>query len=258
MLLAIDIGNSATKFGVFNQGNLISRFTVPTVRAATDDEINSQIKSNYTESFSAIVISSVVPESNEAYRKLAGKFYNLTAVFVDNKFDFGLVINYQPPESVGVDRMIAAFAAVEKYGKSCVVGDFGTATTIDAVNSSGEYLGGIIAPGMNLLADALFRKTSQLPKIKIEKPAQVIGDSTIKSIQSGIYFGYIGLVDGIITRMIGELGETPRVIATGGFARLIAAGAESIQTVDETLMLDGLRLIYEKTRPVKPVGEVRD
>ena len=246
MLLTIDIGNSAAKFGIFDQANLVSRFAVPTAHTDTADKINSLVQSNSTGKIAAVVISSVVPELNDAYRKFAAEFHHLEAVFVDNKFDFGLKINYHPPKSVGVDRIVAAFAAVEKYGKPCIICDFGTATTIDAVNSSGEYLGGIIAPGMNLLADALFRKTSQLPKIKIEKPAQVIGDSTIKSIQSGIYFGYIGLVDGIITRIIAELGETPRVIATGGFAQLIAAGAESIQTVDETLMLDGLRLIYEK------------
>ena len=258
MLLAIDIGNSATKFGVFYRDELISRFSIPTVRTYRADEINLQIRNGSTEKFSAIIISSVVPELNDDYRKFAADFYDLNAVFVDNDFDFGLKINYKPPENVGVDRLIAAFAAVEKYSKPCIVCDFGTATTIDAVNSGGEYLGGIIAAGMSLLADALSRKTSKLPRIEIKKPLRVIGDSTVRSIQSGVYFGYIGLVDGIISRMIDELGETPRVIATGGFAGIIAESSEKIQTVDETLLLDGLRLVYERTISIKPVTEIKN
>ncbi len=258
MLLAIDIGNSATKFGVFHQDELISRFSIPTVRTCRADEINLQVRNCSTEKFSAVVISSVVPEVNDAYQKFAADFYDLNAVFVSNSSNFGLKINYKPPENVGVDRLIAAFAAVEKYGKPCIVCDFGTATTIDAVNSGGEYLGGIIAAGMNLLADALSRKTSKLPRIEIKKPRSVIGNSTVRSIQSGVYFGYIGLVDGIINWMIDELGETPRVVATGGFAGIIAEDSERIQTVDETLMLDGLRLIYEKTLAIKSVGKVKD
>ena len=247
MLLTIDIGNSATKFGVYKQADLISRFSLPTVRANTADEINLQIKGVCAERFSAVVVSSVVPELNDAYRIFGEKFHQLAAIFVDVKFDFGLKINYQPPESVGVDRLVAAFAAVEKYGAPCIVCDFGTAATIDAVNSRREYLGGIIAPGMSLLADALFRKTSKLPRIEIAKPQKVIGNSTVKAIQSGIYFGYIGLVDGIISRMINELGEVPRVIATGGFAEIIADGSAKIETVDADLMIEGLRLIYKKT-----------
>ncbi|MCY7376063.1 MAG: type III pantothenate kinase [Pyrinomonadaceae bacterium] len=252
------MGNSAAKFGIFSQTNLISRFTIPTVRTANANAINLQIQNYSAQKFSAVVISSVVPELNDAYRKFAEKFHHLEAVFVDNTFDFGLKINYHPPKNVGVDRIIAAFAAVEKYGKPCIVGDFGTATTIDAVNSRGEYLGGIIAAGMSLLADALARKTSKLPRVEIRKPEKVIGSSTIRSIQSGIYFGYVGLVDGIISRMIDELGEMPRVIATGGFAEIIAESSVRIEIVDETLMLDGLRLIYEKTISIKPMGEIND
>ncbi len=258
MLLAIDIGNSATKFGVFDRAEITSRFNIPTVRTNTAADFDSQIKNHSAEVFTAVVVSSVVPELNDAYRQFAGDFHNLEVFFVDNSFSFGLKINYHPLKSIGVDRLVAASAAVEKYGKPCLVCDFGTATTIDAVNSGGEYLGGIIAPGMSLLADALFRKTSKLPRIEIVKPAQVIGNSTVRSMQSGIYFGYIGLVDGIIGRMIGELGETPCVVATGGFAEIIAESSERIQTVDETLMLDGLRLIYEKTLSIKSVSEVKN
>lgn len=248
MLLAIDIGNSSIKFGTFDNENLISRFTIPTVRTNTADDIDFLIRNNFNQKISAIVISSVVPELKVSFQNLGGKFFNLSPTFVDNTFDFGLKIKYFPPENLGVDRIVAAFAAVEKYGKPCIVCDFGTATTIDAVNEQGEFLGGTIVAGMNLLADALHRRTSKLPMVELKKPASVIGNSTVSSIQSGIYFGYVGLADGIIRRMTEELGEKPRIVATGGFANLIAESAEMIEIVDENLMLEGLRLIYERTK----------
>jgi len=241
MLLAIDIGNSFTKFGVFENDSLRYRLDIPTVRRQTAADIyNPEIQYIH-----AVIISSVVPELKNAYLELAEKYYRVTPIFVDSSFDFKLKINYLPPENLGVDRLVAAFAAIEKYGEPCVVCDFGTATTIDVVNSKSEYLGGIIAPGMRAMSNALFLKTSQLPQIEIGKPESVIGNSTVHSIQAGIYFGYIGLVDGIIERIIGELGETPKVIATGGFAHLIAESSEKIEIVEENLMLEGLRLLYE-------------
>lgn len=252
MLLAIDIGNTRTKFGLFEDDALVRRISLPTNRRQSAAEIFDAVG---CEKARRVVIASVVPELRDAYRRYA-ELLEAEAVFVDNAFDFGLKIKYEPPESVGVDRLVAAFAAVEKYGKPCIVCDFGTATTIDAVNSKGEYLGGIIAAGMNLLADALFQKTSKLPRIEIVKPEKVIGSSTVSAIQSGTYFGYIGLVDGIIRRMIGELGETPRVIATGGFAEIIAEASERIQTVDDNLMLDGLRLADERAAAIQKISEI--
>ncbi len=245
MLLAIDIGNSSTKFGIFENASLFSRKIIPTIRNQNAAEINSQ---TLFHSIQTIIISSVVPELNDAYREYAKEFFNLKPVFVDNTFNFGLKIKYHPPENIGVDRIVAAFAAVEKYGKPCIVCDFGTATTIDAVNSKGEYLGGTITPGIETLSESLFTKTSQLPRVKLEKPASVIGNSTVESIQAGIYFGYIGLVDGIVGRMSAELGENPKVIATGGFAPLIAETSEKIEIVDDNLILEGLRLIYERQK----------
>ena len=243
MLLAIDIGNTLTKFGLFKNNSLVEKTTISTVRYQTADEINSQ--TNF-QNIEAIIVSSVVPQIKDAYRKYAEKFFNLAPVFVANDFDFGLKIKYDAPEKLGVDRIVAAFAAVEKFGKPCVVGDFGTATTIDAVNGDGEYLGGAIAPGIKIFAESLFQKTAQLPNIEIVKPEKVIGDSTVKSIQSGVYFGYVGLVDGIIEQIVAELADKPRVVATGGFAELIAAESKRIETVDENLMLEGLNLIYER------------
>lgn len=243
MLLTIDIGNTLTKFGFFEDERLLHRTDFPTNRNQTAEEIHNP---DFAKAVRAIIISSVVPELRSAYQEFSKKYFNLEPIFVDGSFDFGLKIKYLPPENLGIDRLVAAFAATGKYGAPCIVCDFGTATTIDAVNSKDEFLGGIIAPGMNTMSEALFLKTSKLPQIKIRKPENVIGNSTVKAIESGIYFGYIGLVDGIVERMIAELGEKPKVIATGGFSKLIAESSKRIETVDDDLLLEGLRLIYEK------------
>lgn len=246
MLLTIDIGNSSIKFGVFDNEKLVSRFTIPTIRTLNSDEINSQISDKINHKISAIVISSVVTELRESFQNFSEKFFNISPLFIDNTFDFGLEIKYLPPENLGVDRIIAAFAAVEKYGKPCIVCDFGTATNIEVVNSKGVYLGGMIVAGINLLADALHRRTSKLPLVELAKPEKVIGNSTISCIQSGVFYGYVGLTEGIIKKIIDELGEIPKVIATGGYAKLIAENTGIIDIIDENLMLEGLRLIYEK------------
>lgn len=246
MILTIDIGNTTTKFGVFENENLLTRQTIPTIHSKSANEIYESIGNELNYNFDGIIISTVVPELNESFIKLAENHFNSSAVFVNHDFDFGFKINYHPPESVGIDRLIAAFAAVQKYGKPCIVCDFGTATNIEVVNSKNEYIGGIITAGMNLLADSLHQRTSKLPKIELRKPEKVIGDSTVSAIQSGVYFGYIGLVDGLLKRMIDELGEKPKVIGTGGLVNLIAESSKIIEIVDENLMIDGLRMIYQK------------
>lgn len=248
MILAIDIGNSSIKFGFFDNEKLISKFSIPTVRTQTSEEIFSQISSNLRFPFSAAIISSVVTELEVPFRQLFSEKFDLTPIFVDHTFDFGFSINYFPPESCGSDRLINAFATIKKIGKPCIVCSFGTATTIDAVNSKNQYVGGIIAPGMKTLADSLFEKTSKLPKVSIEKPANVIGNSTVKSIRSGIFFGYIGLVDGIIEKMIAELNEKPKIIATGGFSGLISQYSRFVEDFDENLTLEGLMLMHKKIR----------
>ncbi len=249
MLLTIDIGNTTTKFGVFEGEKLIARQTIPTIRQKTADEIYESIQGQLNYNFHGVIVSTVVPELNDSITKLAANHFNSTALLVNHDFDFGFKINYHPPENVGIDRLVAAYAAVQKIGKPCIVCDFGTATTIDAVNREGAYLGGIITAGMNLLADSLHQRTSKLPKIELRRPEKVIGDSTVSAIQAGVYFGYIGLVDGIITRMINEMNEKPKVIATGGLVKLIAESSKMIKIVDENLMLEGLRLIYQKLVP---------
>jgi type III pantothenate kinase len=264
MLLAIDIGNTNTSLGVYKSENLIAHWQLATVRNRTSDEIGVLTRQMFSlaeidyENVSAVIVSSVVPQLNFDFQKMSEKYFILDAIVLDSSFDFGLEIKYNPPSGVGIDRIVAASAASRKYGNPCIVCDFGTATTIDAVNSEDEYLGGTIAPGMNVFADALFEKTSKLPKVEIKKVETVIGNSTVHSIQAGIYFGYAGLVDGIIRRMIEELGEKPRVIATGGLSTLVAESSELIETVDETLMLEGLRLIYENTEKAKNVESNND
>ena len=245
-ILTIDIGNSASKFGVFDGENFTNCFSIPTVRGDTADEIYKLIAPNIGAYISSLVISCVVTELQTAYRELAEKMLKADVLFVDSTFLSGLKIKYFPPENLGIDRLIAAFAAVEKYGKPIIMCDFGTATTIDAVNSEGEFLGGTITPGMNVLADALFQKTSKLPKVEIKKPASIFGTTTVSSIQSGIYYGYLGLVDGILQKMLDEFTEKPKIVATGGLASVIADGSELVEIVDDKLMLDGLRLIYER------------
>jgi type III pantothenate kinase len=244
MLLAVDIGNTTTKFGVFDGENLMARRTIPTIRQKTADEIYKSIQNELNFNLTGVIISTVVPELNESFQKLAENHFSTSAIFVDHDFDFGFKINYHPPTSVGIDRLIAAYAAVNKYGPPCLVCDFGTATNIEVVNSNNQYIGGIITAGINLLADSLHQRTSKLPKIELRRPAKVIGNSTISAIQSGVYFGYIGLVDGIIERMIDELGEKPKVIGTGGLVKLIAESSKMIEIVDENLMLAGLRMIF--------------
>lgn len=251
MLLAIDIGNSRTKFGVFDAEKLISKFAIPTEREQTADEIFSLIKENTNYKFESLIISSVVPPLQKSYENLAENFYQTEAVFVTKDFDIGLKNLYATPETLGIDRFITAFAAAEKYGAPCLACGFGTATTIDFVNQNKEFIGGIIAPGMQTLTDSLFQKTAKLPQVEIKKPASVFGDTTVSAIQAGIFYGYIGLVENILRRMIEESGEQPKIIATGGFAKLIAENCDLIETVDENLMLEGLRKIYEKILPAK-------
>jgi type III pantothenate kinase len=248
MLLAIDIGNSTAKLGVFDHENLIARQRILTIRQTSADEIAASLENKINYDFTGVIISSVVTEANEPFRAFCQKHLDLEPLFVDHTFDFGFRIKYDPPSSAGADRLTAAFAASEKYGRPVIACDFGTATTIDVVSAENEYAGGVITPGINTLSEALFLKTSKLPRVEIRKPASVIGGDTVSAIQSGIFFGYTGLTEGILRRMFEELGERPKVVATGGFARLIAENCGLIDTVDENLMLDGLRLLYEKNR----------
>lgn len=254
MLLVIDIGNTNTSLGVYTGANLVAHWRTATIRYRTADEYGGFARQMFAfaeidyKEISAVIIASVVPPLNFTFQKMSKNYFGREAIFVDDKLNLGLPIKYRPASDVGADRIVDAIAAIEKYGAPVIVVDFGTATTFDAINSKGEYLGGVITPGITISSDALFSRAAKLPRVEIKKPESVIGATTVGSIQSGLYYGYAGLVDGILKRMIEELGgeKKPRVVATGGLAPLISPASAFIETVDDALTLDGLRIVHEK------------
>ena len=259
MLLVIDVGNSNTSLGVYRGEELIAHWRLTTNAVRTVDEYGVHARNLFAlagldfKAIDAIAIASVVPPLNYTLKKMAEDYFHLTPLFIDHSTDTGLTILYEPASDVGADRIVDAVAAVRKYGAPCIIVDFGTATTFNAINSLGQYLGGVITPGILISSDALFMRTAKLPRVDIKRPQKVIGSSTVTAMQSGLYYGYVGLVDGVLHRMISELGSEyrpPRVIATGGLAQLIATGSEVIELVDDTLTLEGIRLVYERTSEV--------
>src|SRR5437870_7614898 len=249
MLLVIAIGNTNTSLGVFDGENLVAHWRLTTARARTVDEWGVHTRNLFAlagldfKSIDAIAIASVVPPVNFTLKRMAEDYFHLTPLFIDHTIDTGVPILYQPPSDVGADRIVDAVAAIHKYGAPCIIVDFGTATTFNAINEEGEYLGGVITPGIMISSDALFERTAKLPRVDIKRPGRVIGSSTVTAMQSGLYHGYVGLVDGVLRKMIEELDGSPRVIATGGLAPLIATGSELMELGDETLTLDGMRLV---------------
>ena len=252
MLLAIDVGNTNTSLGVYDGERLIAHWRLTTARERTVDEYGVHSRNLFAlagldfKAITAVAIASVVPPLNFTLRRLAELYFHRSPLFVDHTTDTGVPILYNPPSDVGADRIVDAVAAVHKYGAPCIIVDFGTATTFDAIDARGQYLGGVITPGITISSDALFARTARLPRVEIKRPSSVIGSSTVGSMQSGLYYGYAGLVDGILRRMREELGENARVIATGGLAPLIATGSDYIEEIDDTLTLEGLRLVYER------------
>ena len=246
MLLAIDIGNSSIKFGVFDGPVLLHKFSIQTKRDYTAEELIFDRLRLVDEQFIQVdidtcIVASVVPDLNGVIAQVCREMFNVTPSLVDATWNFGFKINYEPPSDAGVDRLVNCFAAVAKYGYPIVVCSFGTATTVNVVSEDNEYIGGIIAPGPAASAKALQLAAAQLPNILIEKPSRIIGNSTVSSIQSGIVNGHIAMVEGILRK----LGVNGKTIATGGFARLIAGEIKAIDIVDENLTLDGLRLLSE-------------
>jgi type III pantothenate kinase len=242
MLLAIDIGNSAIKFGLFDGGTPSLKFSIPTKRDATADEIRIAVDDRLSTPIESAIVCSVVPEIKPAMRAFVHELTGSDPVFVDNSFDFGLRINYAPLESLGTDRLVNAFAAIEKYGAPCIVCSLGTATTIDVVSADREFLGGIIALGIDAMAEALHLKAPRLPKLAVQKPSNLLGKSTEDSIQSGIYNGYVGMVEGLITRMRSGSGVV-RVVGTGGNAQRLSHEFAGMMTVDPDLLLNGLTIL---------------
>lgn len=260
MLLVIDAGNTNTTLGVYKSQELLAHWRLSTNPVRTVDEYGVQARNLFElahldfNDIEAVAIASVVPPLNYTLRRMAEVYFHLTPLFIDHSTDTGLTIRYQPPSDVGADRIVDAVAALELYGAPCVIVDFGTATTFNAINSRSEYLGGVITPGIMVSSEALFSRTAKLPRVDITRPTTAIGSSTIAAMQSGLYFGCVGLVDGILERIIAELDGQPKVIATGGLASLIATGSKFIEKVDETLTLTGLRLIYDRVSKADSAG----
>jgi type III pantothenate kinase len=256
MLLVIDAGNTNITFGVFDREDLVAEWRMVTNYDKGGDEYAADLRKLFESTnvdlvkIEAVVIASVVPPLDQTFKRMVQECFQMTPLFVNHTVDTGLKILYEAPADVGADRIVDAVAALTKYGAPCIVVDFGTATTFNAINDAGEYLGGVIAPGLMISAEALFLRAAKLPRVEIKRPEKVIGSSTVDAMQSGLYHGYAGLVDGVLEKMIGEMSTRPRVIATGGLAPLIANASRLIEKVDSTLTLDGLRLVYERTSQV--------
>ncbi len=253
MLLAIDVGNTNIVFGLFDAERLVEQFRVESSRGRTADEYAVMVRQLLSmrgiepPAVTASILASVVPSLTEPMLALVRRAFGLEALVVGPGIRTGMPILYENPREVGADRIVNAVAAFERVRSGLIVVDFGTATTFDCVSPKGEYLGGVIAPGIQISADALFARAAKLPRVEIAKPPRVVGRNTQHSMQSGIVYGYVGLVDGLVERLRAELAfEQCSVIATGGLSRLIAPLSQNIRDIDEDLTLTGLRIVFER------------
>jgi type III pantothenate kinase len=254
MLLVVDVGNTNTVLGLYEGKELLHDFRIESSKGRTVDEYHVLILSLIRlagvdpEKVDASIVASVVPALSDPIATALRRAFGHRALVVGPGIKTGMPILYENPREVGADRIVNAIAAYERVqtGQGCIVVDFGTATTFDCVSNKGEYLGGVIAPGMQISAEALFTRAAKLPRTEIVKPPRAVGRNTVHSMQSGIVFGYVGLVDGLVVRLKAELGYPCRVIATGGLASLIAPESESIEDTEPNLTLEGLRILYER------------
>jgi type III pantothenate kinase len=269
MLLAIDVGNTNTVLGLYRFAasiaplttfqvsaeppTLVADWRITTHRDTTVDEFGMLFRNLFAlrgfemSDIHGIAVSSVVPPLDSILRQVAERYFDVKPLFIEPGTRTGVPILTDNPAEVGADRIVNCVAAFDRFHGPAIVVDFGTATTFDVISAKGEYLGGAIAPGLGISADALFARAARLPRVDIKKPAKVIGTNTVDHLQIGLYYGYIGLVDGILERMIAELGPGTKTVATGGLAPLIAGGSKFIGEVDELLTLTGLRILYQRT-----------
>jgi type III pantothenate kinase len=258
MLLAIDVGNTNIVLGVFDRERLIHSWRLTTLRERTSDELGILVTGLCTHhgvapaSVSGIVMASVVPPLTGTLVAMARHYFGRTPLTLEPGVNTGMPVLYDKPGDVGADRVVNGVAAFERYGRPggqpVIVVDFGTATTFDAITGAGEYLGGVICPGVQISADALFQRAARLPRIDVRKPPTVIGRNTAGSMQSGLFWGYVDMVEGLVRRIRGELGEGAQCVATGGLASVIAAETRVIEHVDAELTLYGLRIVWERNQ----------
>ncbi len=254
MLLVIDVGNSNTVLGVYQDRRLRHDWRIATDKQRTVDEYAMLVYQLFAlrgveaKELRDVIVSSVVPSMLNTMEELCKKYFQLVPYVVGAGIKTGMPIRYDNPKEVGADRIVNAVAAYEKTGTALIIVDFGTATTFDVISADGSYQGGAISPGIGISAEALFQRTSKLPRVEFLRPTQIVAKNTVQSMQAGIFYGYVGLVEGIVRRMKQEMSEAPQVIATGGLAAPIAAATDCIDRVEPYLTLEGLRIIYERNR----------
>lgn len=254
MLLVFDVGNTNIVMGIYREDKLLHSWRLSTERNQTADEYEIKIRALLDSAriavsdISDVIISSVVPPLMPALERMAGRCFGTEPLIVEPGIKTGLSILYDNPREVGADRIVNAVAGYELYGGPLIIIDFGTATTFCVIDGEGRWIGGAISPGISVSAEGLFQRASRLPRVELVKPKQVVGRNTVAGIQSGIIFGFAGLVDGIVNRIIKETGFNPKVIATGGLAEVIAGESETIEAVEADLTLEGLRIIYNRNK----------